>query len=66
MFNDTERVYGGPKLIMATSYRAGQAGISVRMFDLGLEALRAHHRSDEGHDVDEETDPTGDHLEPKH
>lgn len=33
---------------------------------LGLKALRAHHGSDEGAQVEDETDPAGAHLEPEH
>lgn len=33
---------------------------------LGFEALRADHGSDEGPHVEEETDPTGGHLDPEH
>lgn len=33
---------------------------------LGLKALWADHGSDEGHQVEEKTDPAGDHLEPIH
>lgn len=33
---------------------------------LSLEALRTHHGSKEGHQVDEEADPAGHHLDPEH
>lgn len=51
---------------LATSQESEKPDSSLVMCGLGLEALWAHHGSDEGPHVEDETDPAGGHLDPEH
>ena len=53
------------ELSLAASYRS-ESEPCKELYDLGLKALWAHHRSNEGHHVEEEADPAGGHLDPEH